>query len=58
MRAILRNKATREELYWEKILETKTDYILLGYRVNKYGDKKNKLTLPKAIWEIKTDMGV
>lgn len=53
MRAILFNKATKEELYWDEIDEDKHNYILVNYKINKYGEKKNKVFLPKFIWSIK-----
>lgn len=54
MRAILRNKATQEDLFWERILENDEEFILIGYITIKYGERKKTLTLPKAVWELKT----
>lgn len=53
MKAILKNQATQENLFWDNIDEDERNFYLLGYRTEKYGDVSTVKTLPKFIWILK-----
>lgn len=53
--AILRNRATQDNLYWREITETDTNWILHNYHTEKYGVVSNTKTLPKFLWELVSD---